>query len=202
MEPDARDGRIHDLAIIAPRIAYGMVIGARRAPYTIDIPIQFSSSAVNAPPVVQSFQNNISLDTIIERVSYNIFQPNSFPGNPFQSLYFNQMKQSGATGVGIQMDVYGSPRYSVNLSYTDLGNLFDVLSITWPNGLPLMKQSNVKLSAILLQTPISVPYNVVVSFCGWQAVDSSLDGLSDDDARDRLRKLGFTVPDPKVLLRQ
>jgi hypothetical protein len=202
MLPDSRDARIHDLAIISPRIAYGMVIGARRAPYVIDIPIQFSSSTVNAPPVVGSFQNNISLDTVIERVSYNIFQPNSFPGNPFQSLYFNQLKQSGQTGVGIQMDVYGGPRYSITLTYVDLGNLFDVLAMTWPNGWALPLQSNVKISAILLQTPVSVPYNITLSFLGYQQVDDSLSGLSDDDARDRLRKLGFTVPDPKVLLRQ
>lgn len=201
MLPDSRDARISDLILIAPRLAYGMVIGVRRAPYTIDVPIQFSSSTVNAPPVVQSFQNNVSLDTIIERVSYNLDQPNTFPGNPFKSLYFNQMKQSGATGVGIQMDVYGAPRYSVNLTFTDLGNLFDVLAMTWPNGFPLPKQSNVKLSAILLQTPVSVPYNITVTFMGWQDVDDSLSGLSDDDARERLRKLGFTVPDPKVLLR-
>jgi hypothetical protein len=202
MLPDSRDGRIADLILTAPRIAYGMIIGARRAPYTIDLPIQFSSSAVNAPPVVQSFQNNVSLDTIIERVSYNIFQPNTFPGNPFQSLYFNQLKQSGQTGVGIQMDVYGGPRYSVNLTYTDLGSLFDVLAVTWPNGWILPKQSNVKVSAILLQTPVSVPYNIVLTFMGWQQVDDSLDGMSDDDARARLHKLGFNVPDPKVLLRQ
>jgi hypothetical protein len=178
-----------------------MIIGARRAPFVIDIPIQFSSSTVNAPPVVQSFQNNVSLDTLIERVTYNLDQPNTFPGSPFRSLYFNQLKQSGATGVGIQMDVYGSPRFTVSLDFVDLGNLFDVLAFTWPAGFELPKQSNVKLSAILTQTPISVPFNILVTFAGWQATDASLDGLSDDDARERLRKLGFTVPDPKVLLR-
>jgi hypothetical protein len=201
MLPDSRDARIADLILTAPRLAYGMIIGARRAPFVIDIPIQFSSSTVNAPPVVQSFQNNVSLDTLIERVTYNLDQPNTFPGSPFRSLYFNQLKQSGATGVGIQMDVYGSPRFTVSLDFVDLGNLFDVLAFTWPAGFELPKQSNVKLSAILTQTPISVPFNILVTFAGWQATDASLDGLSDDDARERLRKLGFTVPDPKVLLR-
>ena len=201
MLPDSRDVRIADLILTAPRLAYGMIIGARRAPFVIDIPIQFSSSTVNAPPVVQSFQNNVSLDTLIERVTYNLDQPNTFPGSPFRSLYFNQLKQSGATGVGIQMDVYGSPRFTVSLDFVDLGNLFDVLAFTWPAGFELPKQSNVKLSAILTQTPISVPFNILVTFAGWQATDASLDGLSDDDARERLRKLGFTVPDPKVLLR-
>lgn len=201
MLPDSRDARIHDLILTAPRIAYGMIIGAERAPYAIDVPLQFSSSTVNAPPIVASFDNNVSLDTLIERVSYNLFQPNTFPGSPFQSLYFNQLKQSGQTGVGVQMDVYGAPRYSINLTYTDIGNLFDVLAITWPNGFPLPKQSNVKISAVLLQTPVSVPYNITLTYMGWQQVDASLDGMSDEDARDRLRTLGFQVPDVKVLLK-
>ena len=180
-----------------------MIIGARRAPYTIDIPIQFSSSAVNAPPVVASFQNNVSLDTVIERVTYNIcINRTRFQESRFRSAVLQSDEAERTTGVGIQMDVYGGPRYSLNLTYTDLGSLFDVLAITWPNGWILPLQSNVKVSAILLQTPVSVPYQITLSFLGYQQVDDSLSGLSDDDARDRLRKLGFTVPDPKVLLRQ
>ena len=200
MEP--RDYDIKNLALYMPRIAYGMVIGARRGPFSIDIPLQFSSSTVMAPPLVQSFQNNLALDTVIERVSYNLFQPNSFAGSPFQPLYFNQMKQGGMTGIGIQMDVYGAPRYAINDYFSDLGNLMDVFAITWPNGWELPKQSNVKVSAVLTQTPVSVPFNATLTFNGFQQVDNSLDGLSDDDARDRLRKLGFEVPNPEVLLRQ
>lgn len=194
------DESIRNLALYAPKLAFGMVVGVPRVPFVVDIPLQFSSSTVNAPPVVQSFLNNLTQDTIIERISYNLFQQNTFPGSPFQSLYFNQLKQSGQTGVGVQLDVYGGPKYSVTGSFIDLGNLMDVLAVTWPNGWPIFKQSNVKVSAILTQTPVSVPFNISITFCGWQLLDKTVDDLSDSEARSRLRKLGIESPDLAILL--
>jgi hypothetical protein len=191
---------VRSLALWAPRVAYAMVAGVPRVPFVDDIPIQFSSSTVNAPPVTQSFFNNLTQDTLIERVAFNLFQPNSFPGSPFQSLYFNQLKQSGQTGVGVRMDVYGGPKYAINDTFTDLGNLVDVFALTWPEGWPLYKQSNVKVSAILTQTPTSVPFNVQLTFLGWQFLDKSIDDMSDEEARARLRRLGIESPDLNVLL--
>ena len=198
MQP--KDHDIKNLALYAPRVAYAMIIGVPRVPTIVDIPLQFSSSTVNAPPVVASLQNNLTQDTIIERVSYNLSQPNSFPGSPFQSTYFNQLKQSGNTGVGVQMAVYGGPKYNVNDSFTDLGNLVDVFALTWPQGWLLPKQSNVKVSAILTETPNSVPYNVTLTFLGFQFLEKSIDDMSDADARARLNKLGITTPDLSILL--
>lgn len=198
MQP--RDTEIKNLALYAPRIAYGMVVGVPRVPTVIDVPIQISSSVVNAPPVEANFVNNLSQDTVIERVSFNLFQQNSFPGSPFQSMYFNQLKQSGRTGVGVRVDVYGGPKYAVNDTFTDLGNIADVLAISWPAGWPLPKQSNVKILALLTDTPTSVPYDITVTFLGWQFLEKSLDDLSDNDCRERLRKLGFETPDPNILL--
>lgn len=200
MQP--RDHDIKNLAIYAPRVAYAMIIGVPRVPFVNDIPIQFSSSTVNAPPINQNFQNNLTSDTLIERISYSISQPNSFPGSPFQSLYFNQLKQSGQTGVGVQLSVYGGPKYEVNNTFTELGNLIDVFAITWPQGWPLYKQSNVKVSAILTQTPVSVPMNVTLTFLGWQFLDKTIDDMSDKDARSALRKLGIDSPDLENLLPQ
>lgn len=192
---------ITELAKWAPKIAYGMAVGVSRVPTVLDIPIQFSSSTVNAPPVVGSFENNTAQDTWIERVTYSLFQQNSFPGSPFQSTYFNQLKQSGNTGVGIRMDVYGSPKYAINDTFTDLGNLADVFAVTWPEGWLLHKQENVKISAILTQTPVSVPFNVNITFLGWQFNSKDLDDLSDSDCRKRLKMLGFEVPDLTLLLK-
>lgn len=195
-----KDTSIRDLALYAPKLAYGLVVGVPRVPFVVDIPIQFSSSTVNAPPVNASFQNNLTEDTIIERVSYNLFQQNSFPGSPFQSLYFNQLKQSGQTGVGVTLAVFGGPKYFVADPFTDLGNLADVFAATWPNGWPLFKQSNVRVSAILTQTPVSVPFNVLITFLGWQLNEKAVDDLSDQEARARLRKLGIESPDLAILL--
>lgn len=195
-----KDYDIRNLALYAPKFAYAMIIGVPRVPTVVDVPIQFSSSAVNAPPVVQSFQNNLTQDTLIERVAYNLFQQNSFAGSPFQSLYFNQLKQSGQTGVGVQVAAYGGPKYNVNDSFTDLGNLVDVFAVTWPQGWPLYKQMNVKVSAILTQTPVSVPFNITITFLGWQFLEKTIDDMSDADARDRLNKLGIVTPKLDILL--
>lgn len=191
---------VKDLALWAPKLAYGLIVGVPRVPFIVDVPIQFSSSTVNAPPVVQNFANNLTQDTIIERVSYNLFQQNSFPGSPFQSTYFNQLKQSGQTGVGIKLAVFGGPKYEVNSPFTDLGNLMDVLAVTWPSGWLLPKQSNVRIEAILTQTPVSVPFNVTITFCGWQLLDKTIEDLSDQEARARLRKLSIESPDLAILI--
>ena len=59
---------IKNLALYAPKMAYGLVVGVPRVPFVVDVPIQFSSSVVNAPPVVESFDNNLTIETIITRV--------------------------------------------------------------------------------------------------------------------------------------
>jgi len=56
------------------------------------------------------------------------------------------------------------------------------------------------VSAILTQTPVSVPFNVLITFLGWQFLDKTIDDMSDADARDRLRKLGINTPDLGALL--
>jgi len=194
-----RDQNVKNLALYAPRVAFAMIAGVPRVPFAVNIPLQFSSSAVNAPPLVASFQNNLTQDTIIERVSFSLFQQNSFPGSPFQSLYFNQLKQSGRTGVGVQMQVFGGPKYAVNDTYQDIGVLLDVFAMTWPEGWPLYKQSNVKVSAILTETPVSVPYGIDLQFLGFQFLDKTIDSMSDAEARAALRKLGIETPDLSVL---
>jgi hypothetical protein len=193
---------IKSLAIWSPKTAYGMIVGVPRVPFIADIPLQFSASTVNAPPVDGNLNNNLTQDTVIERISYNLWQPNSFPGSPLQSTYVNQLKQSGATGVGIQMAVYGGPKYDVtSSSYTDLGNLADVFGVTWPEGWPLQRQSNIKVSAILTQTPVSVPFNVTLTFLGWNFLSKELDDMSDAECRSRLRKIGIETPDISILLK-
>ena len=198
MQPKDQD--VRNLALYAPRVAFAMIVGVPRVPFVASIPLQFSSSTVEAPPIEQSFQNNLAQDTVIERVSFSVFQQNSFPGSPFQSLYFNQLKQSGHVGVGVQMQVFGGPKYAINNSFVDLADLADVFAVTWPQGWPLYKQSNVRVTAILTQTPVSVPYDVELTFLGFQFLDKTIDDMSDADARAALRKLGIETPDPAVLL--
>lgn len=198
MQP--KDDCVKNLALYAPRIAYAMIAGVPRVPLIADFPIQFSSATVDAPPVVASLQNNLTQDTLIERISYSLFQQNSFPGSPFQSLFFAQLKAS--TGVGALVQVFGGPKYNINDTFTPLENLADILAVTWPRGWPLYKQSNVKISAILTQAPTSVPYDVNITLLGWQFLDKAMDDMSDAEARRRLRLLGIDSPDLETLLRQ
>ena len=198
-----RDHDLRNLALYAPRFAYALVIGVPRVPFVGNIVLQFSSSTVNAPAITAAFSNNLTQDTLIERVSFNLEQQNTFAGSPFQSLYFNQSKQNGSTGISVMMSVYGGPKYNVNTQYTDLGTLADVFAVSWPQGWPLEKQSNIQLSAILSKTPVSVPYDVTVTFLGWQFLEKEIDNMSDDDARDRLRILfpSWDIPDLSKLAR-
>ena len=57
-----------------------------------------------------------------------------------------------------------------------------------------------KVSAILTQTPVSVPFNIILTFLGWQFLDKAIDDMSDDDARAKLKKLGFDVPDLSLIM--
>jgi hypothetical protein len=188
-----KDDCIRNLALYAPRVAYAMIAKVPRVPFVGDFPIQFSSATVNAPPVVASLQNNITQDTLVERVAFSLFQPNSFPGSPFQSLFFSQLKAS--TGVGVLVQVFGGPKYNINDTFSPLENLADILAVTWPQGWPLAKQSNVKFSAILTQAPTSVPYDVNITLLGWQFLDKAMDDMSDAEARRRLNLLGIQTPD-------
>jgi len=175
-----------------------MIAGVPRVPFVVDLPIQFTSSAVDAPAIITSFDNNLVSDTVVDNVAFTLFQQNSFPGSPFQSLYFNQLK--GQTGVGIKLDVYGGPKYAISDGPVELANLFDAIKITWPSGWPLYKQSNVKIAAVLFHTPVSVPFDVHILFNGFQFLDKVMDDMSDSDARCRLRKLGIESPDLATLL--
>jgi hypothetical protein len=58
----------------------------------------------------------------------------------------------------------------------------------------------VKVSAILMQTPVSVPYNATLTFLGWQFLSKELDDLSDDECRRRLNLLGIESPDLNKIL--
>ena len=194
-----RDHQIRNLALYNPRFAYGLIAGVPRVPFIGDIDAQFTASAVGAPPIVETLDNNVTQDVLIERISFSLYQQNSFAGSPLQPFYQAQLKQ--CSGVGVRVDVYGGPKYTLNDVFTPLENFADILAVTWPNGWPLAKQSNVKMSFVLLQTPQSVPFDVNVTLLGWQFLDKCMDDMSDAEARCRLNKLGIETPDLSTLLK-
>jgi hypothetical protein len=221
-----RDYDIRNLALYAPKIAYGLVAQVSRVPFVGPItqrpgvqspivPIQFDTQwfgatdpAVPPPPpppnppggigvnriIEGKLANNVTVDTLIERITFSLFQPNSFtnPQSPFQTLFLAMLKES--TGVDIQIDVYGSPKYRVT-DFIPLENVGDTLAVTWPNGWPLAKQNNVKVSAVLNRPAATVPYIVNMALIGWQFVDKDIDDMSDEEARRRLRAMGIDAPE-------
>ena len=191
-----RDHDIANLALYAPRLAYAMIAKVPRVPFVGDLHVQFTTSAVGGPYLSVALANNVTQDTLIERISYSLFQQNSFSGSVFQSTYLKDLKE--CSGVGVQLQVFGGPKYVINDTPSPLENLADVLAITWPNGWPLAKQSNVKASAVLLQTPTSVPYDVYLTLLGWQWLDKAMDDMSDAEARRRLKILGVDTLDIPV----
>lgn len=222
-----RDYNIRNLALYAPKIAYGLVAQVPRVPFVapittspagqpVTLPILFDQNWIDpsgvGPPLppgtppnnigtnpvkTGTLQNNVTQDTLIERITFSLWQPNAFtnPPSPFQTLYLAQLKSS--TGVSVQIDVYGSPKYRVS-DYTPLENLADVLAITWPNGWPLNKQENIKIQAVMtrpqpgsLQTPVGIPYIVNMALIGWQFVGKDIDDMSNEEARIRLEAMGI-----------
>jgi hypothetical protein len=161
------------------------------------------------PIIVGTLQNNVVQDTLIERITFSLFQPAAFtsPPSPFQTLYLSQLR--AATGLAIMLDVYGAPKYRVS-DFTPLENLMDVLAVTWPNGWPLAKQSNVKVSAVMTRgqpfmlnandpppPPPFPSYVVNIALVGWQFLDKMIDDMSDAEARRRLKALGIEVAEVK-----
>jgi len=160
------------------------------------------------PIIVGALQNNVVQDTVIERTTFSLFQPAAFtsPPSPFQSLYLSQLRLS--TGIDIMLDVYSAPKYRV-ADFLPLENLADVLAVTWPNGWPLPKQSNVKVSAVMTRAqpfmviagaqhdPPFPSYVVNMALVGWQFLDKYIDDMSDAEARSRLKKLGIEVAEVK-----
>lgn len=195
-----RDNNLQNLALYAPRQALAMLLGVPRVPFVGNIQLQFTTSSTDAAPVVEALDQNLTQDTVIERVSFSLFQEDSFAGNVFQAQYFANLKQS--TGVSVSVAVFGGPKYDVNTQPTPLENFADMFAVTWPQGWPLAKQSNVRVTGYLTQTPVSVPYDVNIALLGWQFLDKSIDNLSDDDARKALGKLGFPTVDLSLLLPQ
>jgi len=199
--PQPTSSNVRDLALHNPRAAYGIVVGVPRVPFIGNLVATFQSAATFAVPVEADLDTTIVQDTWIQRLNYSIIQPNSpFIGSPFDTL--SQSMFRFVPGISATMQVQSGPRYYVNQQPTPLENLADLLAAGWPAGWPLFKYQSVQAQFILTNTPPSVPLTVTVSLIGWSFLDKSLDDLSDEEARRRLKVMGFDVPDVSMLVDQ
>jgi hypothetical protein len=188
---------IQDLAIMDPIAAYGIVLGIPRIPICINASGSFSSAALDQLPIDAALDTTIAQRTWIDNLQYDVEQPNVFAGNIFKTLYDACLRQ--VPGIGVKLTVHSGPKYIVSQQFTPLNNLVNLLNSRWTSGWPLYKQQNILVQFILLQPfpasePNAPPYDVTLTFNGWQFLDHTVDEISVDVAACKLRELGFWVP--------
>jgi len=195
MEPKPQ--YIQDLAVMDPIAAYGIVLGIPRIPISINASGSFSSAALGQLPIEAGLDTTIAQRTWIDNIQYDLQQPNVFAGQIFKTLYDANLRQ--APGVSVRLTVHSGPRYLVSPKFTPLNNFVNLISSRWTSGWPLFKQQNIEVEFMLTQgfpatEPNAPPYNVTLTFNGWQFLDHSCDEISVDVAACKLRELGFWVP--------
>jgi hypothetical protein len=195
MEPNYPN--LQNLAMLDPIAAYGIVMGIPRIPISINASGSFSSFAIPQPPVEAGLDTTIAQRTWIDNMQYSLQQPNVFNGSVFKTLYDAMLKAQ--TYVSVRCTVLSGPRYLVSPNFTPLENFVNIISSRWPSGWPLFKQQNIQVEFSLTQSPPTSggnapPYNVTLTFNGWQFLDHTVDEISVDVAAQKLRELGIFVP--------
>lgn len=188
---------IQDIAMVDPIAAYGIVSGIPRVPISFNAAGSFSSYALGQIPIQAAIDTTISQRTWISNLTYTLALPNTFTGDIFQTQYMYYLRAS--TGISVRLTVHSGPRYLVSPQFTPLENFVNVLESAWPSGWPLFKQQSIKVEYMLTNPPASLspnlpPYNVTMTFNGWQFLDHTVDEISVDVAACKLRDLGFFVP--------
>jgi hypothetical protein len=195
MEP--RSNRIQELAMEDPIAAYGIILGIPRVPISINASGSFSTFDLGELPIEAGLDTTIAQRTWIDNIQYSLQQPNVFAGSVFKTLYDWGLRAQ--TGISIRCTVHSGPRYLVSPKFTPLENFSEVISARWAHGWPLFKQQNINVEFMLTQAPPTSdvngpPYNVTLTFNGWQFLDHTVDEISVDVAASKLRELGFFVP--------
>jgi hypothetical protein len=195
MEPKAVF--IQDIAMVDPIAAYGIILGIPRIPISFNASGSFSTFDLGELPIEAGLDTTIAQRTWIDNMQYSLQQPNVFAGSVFKTLYDAMLKAQ--TGISIRCTVHSGPRYLVSPNFTPLENFVNLISSRWPAGWPLFKQQNIQVEFMLTQSPPSSdvngpPYNVTLTFNGWQFLDHTVDEISVDVAASKLRELGFFVP--------
>jgi len=200
------DGRppesICELAIRDPVRAFAELLHIPHVPISMNATASFSSFALNQVPLDAALDTTIVQRTWIDNVEMHVDQPNVFAGNVFKTLYDAQLKEN--PGIQAQIAVHSGPRYITSNEFTPIECIVARWHHRWPSGWPLFKDQSIEVLFNLVQAPPGVspngpPYNVTLTFNGWQYLDHSIDNISADDAARCLRAEGIWVPDTACL---
>lgn len=176
-----------------PRLALVRALGVPLAPWVINIPVTFDTPDVQVLPS-EGTDGKITQDTFMESMvaRVTIDRTPLSPFDPPSDYAFNW-----TSGIEATLTVHGAPRYEVTTDFTPLSTLVDVFNgnSRWPFGWALTYQQQLKMQfRNRIQFP-AFPVTVVCSFRGWQPVTDLLVNMTNRQAVDRLRQLGYTVPD-------
>lgn len=183
---------LRKLALVDPIAAYGFLVGMRRLPVSINVTGTFPTNTVGLQ-VEGSFDTQIDTRTWIRNIAFTLDQPSSFAASIFQAQFLKFLKE--VSGVSARIEVASGPRYIEALHLTPLENLVNIFDNDWPNGWCIQKLQTVGVTFQLTRAQPSVPYNVVLTFNGWQFGDPQIDDISLSHAIACLRKAGIDVPE-------
>jgi hypothetical protein len=195
---------IRDIALWDPVAAYGILAHIPRIPWYASCKASFLSFVVGGPPIVSPLDTTVTSRVWMQDMRYSVSQPNVFAGTSQKSHYDAALRQ--APGVSARIEVYSGPRYLPAINYAPLENLADIIISVFPTGWPLFKQQSIQTEFVLTQAPPSVspnapPYDVTLTFRGWQFLDHTLDEMSGADAAALLKQAGFETAAIPVLRR-
>lgn len=193
---------IEEVANASPLVALARAMKIPLTPYLLNIRATFNDTTTTIGPYTwgitggnaaggQIEATRLSQFAIVDRVVYEIDQPNAFPGAQMKSLYdFFFRFQSAITAT---MLVDGSPRFSVSSDFTPLPSLVAMMNEQWMYGWVLGYTQSVKMQfnpSALLTTPTTV----TVTFRTWQAAPDCtfFTGMTNGTAIDKLQQMGVS----------
>ena len=176
-----------------PRLALVRAKGVPVAPWVINIPVTFDSPDVQTVPSLGT-DGKITQDTFMESVVSRVTIDRT-PANPFDAP--SDQAFNWTSGIEATLLVEGTPRYTVTADFTPLSTLTDVFNgnSKWPFGWVLTYQQQLKMQVRNRIQFLDFPVTVITSFRGWQPVTDLLVNMTNRNAIEQLRQLGYTVPD-------
>ncbi len=188
---------IANLAVLNPKVAYALVLQAPRAPILLNIEASFATGAPNKPIEAQ-LSSFLADDVWVEDIVYTVQRPNAYVGNILkeQSDANNQL----IPGVDVKIIAGSAPHYLLSPDFVPLQNvapIFERRGSDWTLDQGTTIHAEFVLTRTLFDAPgnSELPYNIDITFLGQQFFDRFLQKVTDTQARECLRKMGFWVPD-------
>lgn len=176
-----------------PRLALVRALGVPLGPWVINIPVTFDTPDVQTVPSAGT-DGKITQDTFMEAMVTRVTVDRT-PVSPFDPP--SDYAYNFTSGLEATLDVVGTPRYTVTADFTPLSTLADVFNgnSKWPFGWVLTYQQQLKMQVRARIVLLDFPVTVISSFRGWQPVTDLLVNMTNRQAVERLRQLGYTIPD-------